>query len=1094
MKAFKIGFILVLAVAALATPIYWYISAGPDDSDPDMPPGEVKVDKVEYRRLRDEYFGLLRGLDTMQQDSRGRAIRDMDASERALNAQLGPAFPSGAWRALGPAPIPNGQTTGRTDPVSGRTVSIVVHPTNPDIVYSGTAQGGLYRTINGGTTWTPLLDSALSLAAGSVAIAPSDPSIVYVGTGESSLSGDSFFGAGVYRINNADSPNPIVSGPFTRDGSNADVLTGRASGKVIVHPTDPNIIFVATVSGTAGLGSVVGATFPPRGLYRSTNANTANPVFTRLTVSATSIDRPMLDIVMEPGNPNRMFVSLIDSVGPFGDGGVYFTENALDASPTFTRLLTTGSSSELGRTELAIQKTGNTVTVYAAAGTGSGQIFKATYDSTAPGTPAFAMTVDNNFCSPQCFYDQAIAVDPNDANRVYLGGSPTLPFGISTNGGTSFVSSSTGLHVDSHTIAVAPSNPNIVFFGSDGGVWKSTDSGASWVSQNNSTYSATQFESVAVHPNDRHYTLGGTQDNGTEYLFPDGVTWTRSVGGDGGPALIDSNSTSPTSLVAYHTFFNSTGSQIGFQRSTTQQANGNPIWGALLGCGGTANGINCADATLFYAPMVLGPNAPGSAGNTVYFGTNKLYRSIDRGTTMTPVSQTVTGAGNERISAIGISPQNDDIRLMGSTIGRVYYSNTPGATTMTDITGTIPARFVGRIAIDPTNPNIAYVALGGFGIPNQHVMKTTNLSSPTPTWVNSGVGIPDVPTNGLVVDPSDPSVVYAGTDIGVFRSADAGATWVPFSNGLPRVAVFEIVFQASRRVLKIATHGRGIWEFDLANAETPFDFDGDAKSDISIFRPSVGEWWINRSSNGVAFAAQFGTGTDKIAPRDYTGDGKADMTFWRPSTGEWYVLRSEDFSFFSYPFGTNGDVPAPNDYDADGKADAAVFRPSTSTWYIRRSSDGVVNIQTFGTTGDVPVAADYDGDGRSDIAIYRPSQGQWWINRTVAGVIAITFGNAADKAVQGDYTGDGRTDVAFWRPSTGEWYILRSQDFSFFSFPFGISSDVPAPGDYDGDGRFDATVFRPSNSTWYSQRTTAGTLIQQFGTTGDLAVPNAFVP
>jgi hypothetical protein len=1094
MKSLRFGIFIVLVIGALAAPVLWYISAGPDDSDPDLPPGKAAIGKDVYRRLRDEHFGMLRGLDTLEQDSRGKAIREMELGEAQLAAEAPEGIPvlAGTWKPLGPAPIPNGQTVGRTDPVSGRTVAIAIHPSNPNIVYAGTAQGGLYRTLDGGTTWTPLLDSALSLAAGSVAISPSDPSTVWVGTGESSLSSDSFFGAGVYRITNADSPNPFVSGPFTRDAVNADVLTGRATGRILVHPTDPNTIFVATVSGSAGLGNTTGATFPPRGLYRSTNAMSPNPIFTRLTVSAAAIDRPMLDAVMEPGNPNRMFVSLIDSTAN-GDGGVYFTTNSLDPSPTFSRLLVTGSSSELGRTELAIQKSGNIVTVYAATGTGAGQVHKATYDTTAPGSPAFAMTVDNNFCSPQCFYDQAIAVDPNDPNRVYLGGSPTLPFGISVNGGSTFASSSTGLHVDSHAIAVAPSDPTIIYFGSDGGIWKSTNSGASWVSLNNSTFSATQFQSVGVHPRDRHYTLGGTQDNGTEYLFPDGSTWTRSVGGDGGPAIIDSNSASPTSLVAYHTFFNSTNSQIGFQRATTTQANGNPIWGAFTGCGGTANGISCTDRTLFYAPMVLGPDAPGSTGNTVYFGTEKLYRSINQGTTMTPVSQSMSTTGNERISAIGIAPQNDDIRLIGSTLGRVYYSNTAGATTMTDITGAVPARFVGRIAIDPTNANIAYLALGGFGIPGQHVMKTTNLSSPTPTWTPAGSGIPDVPTNGLVIDPANPSTLYAGTDIGVFRSVDGGANWTPFSQGLPRIAVFEIALQPTRRILKIATHGRGIWEFDLADRDTPFDFDGDAKTDIGIFRPSVAQWWINRSSNGSTFAVQFGASTDKIVPADYTGDAKSDIAIWRPGDGNWFVLRSEDFSFYAFPFGTAGDIPTPADYDNDGKSDAAVFRPSTGTWFIQRSGGGIT-IENFGVNGDLPVAADYDGDGRADMAIYRPSNGQWWLNRSTAGVLALAFGSSTDRPTQGDFTGDGKTDVAFWRPSTGFWFVLRSEDLSFYAFPFGALDDIPAPGDYDGDGKTDATVFRPSNSVWFSQRSSAGTLILQFGTTGDTPVASAYVP
>ena len=273
----------------------------------------------------------------------------------------------------------------------------------------------------------------------------------------------------------------------------------------------------------------------------------------------------------------------------------------------------------------------------------------------------------------------------------------------------------------------------------------------------------------------------------------------------------------------------------------------------------------------------------------------------------------------------------------------------------------------------------------------------------------------------------------------------------------------------------------------------PFDFDGDGKTDIGIFRPSVGEWWINRSSTGTTFAFQFGASTDRIVPADYTGDGKTDVAIWRPSNGEWFILRSEDNSFYSAPFGTNGDIPAPADYDADGEADLAVFRPSSATWFIQRTSDSGTTIQQFGANGDQPVASDYDGDGKTDIAIYRPSNGQWWLSRSTAGLIVHAFGNSTDKTVPGDYTGDGKDDVALWRPSTGEWFILRSEDTTFYSAPFGTSGDIPAPGDYDGDGRFDVTVFRPSSATWFAQRTTAGTLIQQFGLTSDTPIPNAFV-
>lgn len=273
-----------------------------------------------------------------------------------------------------------------------------------------------------------------------------------------------------------------------------------------------------------------------------------------------------------------------------------------------------------------------------------------------------------------------------------------------------------------------------------------------------------------------------------------------------------------------------------------------------------------------------------------------------------------------------------------------------------------------------------------------------------------------------------------------------------------------------------------------------FDFDGDSKADIGIYRPSSGQWWYQRSSDSQVFATEFGFPDDRMMPADYTGDGKCDITVWRPSTGQWFVLRSEDSTFYGFAFGLTSDVPAPGDFDADGKADPTVFRPSSATWYINKSSTGGTDIVNFGQNGDVPTVADYDADGRADIAIFRPSAGQWWLNRSTAGTIATTFGTGSDKPVPGEYTGDGKADVAFWRPSTGEWFVLRSEDFSYFSVPFGVNGDVPAPGDYDGDGKFDTAVFRPSNQTWYINRTTSGLMIQQFGQAGDKPVPSAFVP
>ena len=281
---------------------------------------------------------------------------------------------------------------------------------------------------------------------------------------------------------------------------------------------------------------------------------------------------------------------------------------------------------------------------------------------------------------------------------------------------------------------------------------------------------------------------------------------------------------------------------------------------------------------------------------------------------------------------------------------------------------------------------------------------------------------------------------------------------------------------------------------------TPFDFDGDRKTDVSVVRPSAAQWWIKKSMTNTTQGLTFGVTTDVPVAGDYTGDGKADIAVWRPSTGQWFILRSENGTFFAFPFGQSGDIPAPADFDGDGKTDAAVYRPSTGFWFIKRSTGGTSSVQ-FGLSTDLPVPADYDGDGNADIAIFRPSGktpgvAEWWIRRSTAGVISFRFGSSTDKAVPGDYTGDGKADMAFYRPGTpANWFILRSENFSYFSFPFGQTGDMPAPGDFDGDGKIDATVFRPNggSGTWFIKQSSGGTGVVQFGFATDQPVPNIYV-
>ena len=276
-----------------------------------------------------------------------------------------------------------------------------------------------------------------------------------------------------------------------------------------------------------------------------------------------------------------------------------------------------------------------------------------------------------------------------------------------------------------------------------------------------------------------------------------------------------------------------------------------------------------------------------------------------------------------------------------------------------------------------------------------------------------------------------------------------------------------------------------------AQTRTRFDFDGDGKADISVYRPDGGVWYLLQSQNGFT-GAQFGISTDKLVPADYDGDGRTDLAVYR--SGIWYLQRSTA-GFTGISFGAPDDIPQPADFDGDGKAELAVYRPSNGVWYILNLVNNQFTFAQFGASTDLPVASDYDGDGKANLAVFRPSNGFWYIAKASGtpsqNFDSIQLGEATDKPVPADYDGDGKTDVAVYRPSNGTWYLLRSQ-LGFTGIQFGAPGDLPVAADYDGDGRADVAVFR--SGVWYLNRTTAGFTGVQFGVPSDKPVPNAFVP
>ncbi|MGB7070332.1 MAG: FG-GAP-like repeat-containing protein [Pyrinomonadaceae bacterium] len=306
-------------------------------------------------------------------------------------------------------------------------------------------------------------------------------------------------------------------------------------------------------------------------------------------------------------------------------------------------------------------------------------------------------------------------------------------------------------------------------------------------------------------------------------------------------------------------------------------------------------------------------------------------------------------------------------------------------------------------------------------------------------------------------------------------------------------------FLGEDRVL-IGDFVRGLLIVDVTSAKLPpkniiSDFDGDRKTDFSVFTPSTGTWTVANSSNGSISSEQWGITGDVIVPGDYDGDGKSDQAIWRPSTGVWWFIYSSNGLRPAVKFGSNGDIPVPADYDADGKTDIAVWRPSDGVWYIFQSTVGIRYIQ-WGSTGDKVLSGDYEGDGKSDIAVWRPSTGVWYILQSSSSLpLFYAFGSVGDKPLFGDFDGDRKADPAVFRPSTGLWYILNSANGAFSGFQFGLSDDLPIPADHDGDGKSDASVFRPSTRTWYHINSSNGnTIIREFGLSDDEPSPSSVQP
>ena len=659
--------------------------------------------------------------------------------------------------------------------MTGRVTDIAQHPSDANTIYVASSRGGVWKTSDGGVTWTPKSDHELSLAIGALAIAPSNPAVLYAGTGE----GDIFF----YRTKFAESSiNASFNGVGilkTADGGNTWTLGGYITFlgacfyRIAVDPTNANIAYAASNLG----------------LFRTRNGGTS---WQQITSGLPAIGSTVLsccDVVVDPTNRNVIYAA-------FWADGVYKTTNAATVTPTWTKLAGGFPTTDLTRISLAVAPTA-TSNVYALVASGSDGL-KGFFRSADSGATWAKVTEADPVVSVYGAYTSNVAVDISQPSVVYLSGTSLYK---ATRTGTTWTVTKVGdnIHPDNHAFACHPSDHLTVYAGNDGGIYKSTDGGTTWDDRINEGLAITQFEFIDQHPTSDAYVIGGTQDNGTE-IFRNHPVFYHSADGDGGAAGVDAEN--PRNVI--HTYFSAT------PERSTQGGKFGSYASIATGLGGSS---------LFYPPFTY----DATNSQNIAFGTSMVFLSSAQGVGGFTTSVSLPGTSG-RVSAL-CYPRSDLI-YAGTSNGRVYrLVRSGGSWTATAIdVAPLPDVWIWDIVEKPGDPSKIFVGLGGFG--TGHVWRgEINAAGTAATWTDVSGSfpwrLPDAPVNSLAVDPNFPDHIYAGTDIGVFRTTGGGSQWDGFSGGLPNTAVYDLRLHAPTRLLRAATHGRGLWERRLDIATAP---------------------------------------------------------------------------------------------------------------------------------------------------------------------------------------------------------------------------------------------------------------------------------
>jgi photosystem II stability/assembly factor-like uncharacterized protein len=396
-----------------------------------------------------------------------------------------------------------------------------------------------------------------------------------------------------------------------------------------------------------------------------------------------------------------------------------------------------------------------------------------------------------NYVGSQGWYGNVIAVHPDDPAIVYAAG---FDIHKSSNNGVTLPAVSTGhVHVDQHAIAFNPADPKIVYFGCDGGIYKTTDSGTTFINLNSGFVTTQFYPGFANAPGDSSFALGGLQDNGT-LKYTGGPVWTTVWGGDGGWCAIDQSNQ------------NTVYAETQYGRIVRSFNGGGSFSSATSGLPGSQSEWN------FIPPFVVSPSDP----QVLYAGARNVYKSTNQGTSWFTANGAPTLNGTT-LACIAVSLTSSDTLLAGTGTGAFgatplfqIFSSTNGGAAWTNVTGPLPDRYPTDLEFDPADSRTAYVTYSGYG--TAHLFRTTDLGG---SWTDISSGLPDMPHQCVAVDPVYPSYLYVGTDLGIFQSSDAGADWVPWTEGMPDAMVLDLTVSKANDALRAATFGNGVYQRPL---------------------------------------------------------------------------------------------------------------------------------------------------------------------------------------------------------------------------------------------------------------------------------------